>query len=320
MLKAASTLALLLLLLQATIHPANAGRPIPYEYPEQLRHANMVMLKFQNALANERWDDALSHCSGIVKTAAKRRANLKEFFNETLPMDLVLANSRFGFWQESHGKKSHSYGMLFDLSPRGSKPQVQWFWSMFTHKDTWLIDWRPVKFDIEALTKEKQQQDAKRMKQVEAARATLKPKLRGVKTHLQPIDEEFVIGSPMRFRVELINYGKGQLNYTAAGVGYFPLRVLNEERQEIPCIAGSAQLMERRGALLPGKTEVLAENFDINRDYAFNKPGTYYVQYDGDSVNFGEWVETGRVHDPEFVATSMTFPSNIVKIEIKAKE
>ena len=66
---------------------------------------------------------------------------------------------------------------------------------------------------------------ATRIKRVEEARRTLEPKLRTVKTHLTALSDEFVIGSPMKFRIEFMNLGDAPVHYTTAGAGYFPLRV-----------------------------------------------------------------------------------------------
>jgi hypothetical protein len=48
-----------------------AGYPQPYQHPGLFRQANMVMLKFQEALAAKRWEEALSFCSDRVRQRAR---------------------------------------------------------------------------------------------------------------------------------------------------------------------------------------------------------------------------------------------------------
>jgi hypothetical protein len=286
-----SLVALLILSLNAP--HAFGGRPIPYEHPEIFRQANMVMLKFQEALVGERWEDALSHCSARVQKGAKQWPTEQEFFAKTLPLERVLASHRFGYWRESHGKSSHSYGMFFDLTPRGQEPLVQWHWKMgTTTKGSWEIDWEPVALDLEALIEKKKSGIAARQKRVEAAGRELEPKLRGIKTHLTAVSDEFVIGKPMLFRVEFMNLGDAPIHYTEAGVGYYPLRVLNEKAEPIPCLKGPAQLMLRQDSAEPRSTKILADDVDLNRDYNFSKQGTYFVQFDGEGLGIGEWIGT----------------------------
>jgi hypothetical protein len=284
----------------------------------------MVMLRFQEALATARWEDALSHCSDRVRKGATKWPTEQEFFAKTLPLEKVLASHRFGYWSESHGKDSHSYGMFFRLTPRGQEPLVQWHWKMnTTAKGTWEIDWEPVALDLDALIKKKKSGIAARQKRVEAARRALEPKLRGVKTHLTAVSGEFVIGSPMHFRVELMNLGEAPIDYTAAGVGYYPLRVLNEKGEPIPCLKGPAQLMSHRGSAEPRSTKILADDVDLNRDYHFSDPGTYFVQFDGGGLGIGEWIRpvASPLHqDREFVSTTTTFPSNVLRIEIRGEK
>mgnify|MGYP006966868946 CR=1 FL=1 len=272
----------------------------------------------------ERWEEALSHCSARVQKGAKQCPTKKECFTKTLPLKRVLASHRFGYWSESHGKSSHFYGMFFRLTPRGQEPLVQWHWKMATTtKGIWEIDWEPVALDLEALIEKKNVNIAARQKRVEAALRELEPKLRGIKTHLTAVSDEFVIGKPMLFRVEFMNLGDAPIHYTEAGVGYYPLRVLNEKGEAIPCLKGPAQLRSRQESVGPRSTKILADDVDLNRDYHFSNPGTYFVQFDGEGLGIGEWIRTVDsllLQDREFVSTTTAFPSNVLKIEIRGEK
>jgi hypothetical protein len=309
----------ILLILALHLPRAEAGRPMPYEYPAVFREANMVMLKFQEALAAERWAKALAFCSEPVQRAAGQFPSPRAFLATTLPLREILAGHRLGYWSEQHNGDQHRYRMLIQLTPDDQKPLVQWYWSMSTEGKGWLIDWEPVAVDLQALIAKENAAIADRQRRVDAARRELAPKLRVVKTHLTALSERFVLGSPMLFRDEFMNFGEAPVRYTAAGVGYEPLVVVNAGGDAIPCLKGPAQLMLDRGELAPGATAVLADRIDLNRDFAFARAGTYHVQFDGKSLKVGEWIESNRLEglpDQEFIATEMTFPSNVLKIEV----
>jgi hypothetical protein len=316
-----AALAPIVLILSLHAPRAEAGRPLPYEYPAVFRQANLVMLKFQEALVAEHWDEALAFCSERVRQAAAASASSREFLSKSLPLPEVLASHRFGYWKEQHNGDQHLYGMFLELAPGGQEPRVQWFWSMSTTDKGWLIDWEPVVLDRDALMEKKKAELADRERRVEAARRELEPKLRSIKTHLTAVSERFVLGEPMLFRVEFMNFGDAPVRFTAAGVGYDPLVVRNAEGERIPCLKGPAQLMQTRGELAPGAATVLAGEIDLNRDYAFAAAGTYDVQFDGKSLAVGEWIDSGQpvdLPDRQFVSTPTTFPSNVLRIEIAA--
>ena len=63
--------ALVLTLLLLRPPDAPAGRPGPaHRQPPQYRQANMLLLRFQDALAEERWADALALCSDRIRAKA----------------------------------------------------------------------------------------------------------------------------------------------------------------------------------------------------------------------------------------------------------
>ena len=47
----------------------------------------MTMLRFQEALAAERWEEALGFCSDRVKKAAAESPSPETFFEKTMPLD-----------------------------------------------------------------------------------------------------------------------------------------------------------------------------------------------------------------------------------------
>ena len=73
------------------------GHPVwpPPRHSVEYRQANMLFLRFHDALAAEQWQDALSFCSERVRTKAAEWPSAKDFFNETEHVTLQrLASSQ----------------------------------------------------------------------------------------------------------------------------------------------------------------------------------------------------------------------------------
>src|SRR5882672_1701903 len=75
------------------------GYPVwpPPRHSAEYRQANMLFLRFQDALAAEKWDEALSLCSERVRAKTSEWPSTEAFFKETVPIALVLAQD-FGYW------------------------------------------------------------------------------------------------------------------------------------------------------------------------------------------------------------------------------
>lgn len=304
----------------------------PRKHSAEYRQANMLFLRFQDALASERWQDALSFCSDRVRAKAAEWPSPKAFFNDTLPIQFVLAQD-FGYWTlkpDQTGSydwtdKSNWYGLVVTLTEPESKPVVQWYWAITARNLTWAVDYPPVKLH-EYIAKKKaeiQERDEK----IEQIRRGLEPKLKDIQTHLIPVSERFVIGSPMVFRVELVNSGSTAVHYQNAGVGHHPLSVLNEKREPLPSHEEPAQIGVGEAELAADGSAVLAGSIDLRHNYEITKPGKYYVQFNGRGLEIGQPVPLGKqgfFGETEgfwpwtFIAALTNFPSNLITIEVTA--
>jgi hypothetical protein len=287
----------------------------PKRHPEDHRQANMVMLRFQGALAEERWQDALVFCSDRVRAKAAEWSSPGAFFHETMPVEGFLAKD-FGCSTCS----SKYFGSFVDLPEQYGEPRVptkrrtsmiQWLYAIYATNNTWVVDYTPVKLvDYIADKKAARQAREDRIKHI---RKTLEPKLRGVKVHLSPLSEKFVIGSPMLFRLELINFGPTPIHYLNSGVQYHPLKVLNEKREVVPAYEQPSQIGVRQGDLASGASGILADKIDITQNHEISKAGKYFVQFDGRDLDIGEPFD-----DSVFglLPTPTKFPSEIIEIEV----
>jgi hypothetical protein len=304
------------------VAPALAGHPVwpPPKHSAEYRQANMLFLRFQDALAAERWQEALSLCSDRVRTKASEWPSPGDFFNDTVPIDLLLSND-FGYWSGS----SNFYGLLVPLTQRESKPLIQWYWAISATNQAWVVDYPPVRLE-EYIARKKAaiQESESKAKQI---RESLQPKLKAVKARLVPLSEHFIIGSPMQFRVDLVNTGQTTVDYMDSGVAYSPLTVLDAKGQVLPCAQTPAQVMVRKGKVTPGASVVVADRMDLNAHYAITKPGKYVVQFGGAELAIGQPVRDwnpGPFGEGEnevtgvfgFIGLTNRLPSDPIKIEV----
>lgn len=302
---------------------AHAGKPMPaHRQPQGRRDANMTLLQFQNALAADRWDDALSLCSADVQNHAKEWPKAEEFLKDTMPIEHVLARD-FGCW--SCGDKF--YGMFETISAYDEQPRIDWYWGIaLTTNGNWEVDYPPVRLteyvvQRKALLKSRDDKAA-------ALRHSLESKVPFINTRLVPLTNRFVVGQSMCFRVELTNAGPTDVYYMDGGLNHYGLVVRDERRHGIVLTntAGPAQVLVRTKELPANSAVVLAEALDITPNHRIIESGKYSVQFDGSTLQIGERVplehtdhfgRTRTIAWSDLFAATNKFPSNVVKIDVR---
>jgi hypothetical protein len=301
------------------------GHPIwpPPRHSAEYRKANMLFLRFQDALAAGQWQEALSLCSDRVRVKAAEWPSPGAFFKDTSPIDLLLAQD-FGYWSGRTG----FFGLLVPLTEPESKPRIQWFWAISATNQTWVVDYPPVKLeDYVARKKAALQERENRAREI---RVRLESKLKGLKARLVRVSERFVAGSPMLFRVEIDNLSQGAIDYMDSGVAYSPLVVLDAKGQALPWAETPLQIQVRKGQVAPGASVVLADRIDLSRHYAITKPGTYAVQFSGAGLQIGQpvpgWNPGPFAEDEnqangvfDFFGLTNRLPSDPIMIEVIAE-
>jgi hypothetical protein len=283
----------------------------------------MTLLQFQNALAADRWDDALSLCSADVQNHAKAWPSAEKFFKDTMPIEHVLARD-FGCW--SCGDKF--YGMFETISAYGEQPRIDWYWGIsLTTNGHWEVDYPPVLL-TEYVVQRKALLQARDDK-VAALRQLLASKVPFISTRLVPLTNRFVNGQPMCFRVELTNAGPTDVYYMDGGLNHYGL-VVRDERGHgtvLTNTAGPSQIGVQTKKLPAHSAVVLAEALDITQNHRIIEPGKYSVQFDGSTLEIGERVPiildtdrfgcTLRFAWGDLFAATNKFPSNVVKIDVR---
>jgi len=303
---------------------AHAGHPMPaHRQPQGRRDANTTLLQFQNSLAADRWDDALSLCSTEVQNHAKAWPSTEGFFKDTMPIEHVLARD-FGCW--SCGDKF--YGMFETISAYDEQPRIDWFWGIaLAANGKWLVDYPPIR--LSEYVEQRKVLLKARDDKVAALRRSLDSKVSFISTRLIPLTNRFVIGQPMCFRVELTNAGPTSVYYMDGGLNHYGLVVRDERRSTILTnAAGPAQIMVRSKELPARSAVTLAEALDITLNHHVSEPGKYSVQFDGSTLQIGERVPLENTDRDrfgrtlgfawgDFFAATNKFPSNVLKIDIR---
>lgn len=295
------------------------GKPAPHS--QGYRDANMLMLRFQNALAAEKWTEALRMCSDRIRAEASKWPDPGAFFHKTMPVEDVLAQS-FGCW--SCGEQA--YGLVVDLTAPTETPKIQWFWAIVATNGSWVVDYPPVRLDeyvIKKKTALKQHDE-----EIARVRQELERKIQNLKVRLSPVSERFVVGSPMLFKLELVNSGKELAEYEDCGISVYPLKVRDSENEPVERHVIPSQVPAITQEIAPESSVVLAERIDLLKWYSITKPGKYYVQFDGSTLEIGKQMpfsisEPGLFGENEppwawnnFVTATTKLQSNVVEIEV----
>jgi hypothetical protein len=301
------------------------GHPMwpPSKHSAEYRKANMLFLRFQDALAAEQWPQALSLCSDRVRAKAAEWPSPGAFFKDTIPVDLLLAQD-FGYWSGG----ANFYGLLVPLTEPESKPFIQWYWAISATNQTWVVDYPPVK--LEEYVARKKAGIQERENQSKEVCLRLEPKLKGMKSRLAPVSEQFVVGSPMLFRVELANQGQASVDYLDSGVAYAPLTVFDAKGQALAFTQTPLQVMVRKGQVAPGASVVLADRIDLSAHYAITNPGLYTVRFSGAGLQIGQPVrgwnprpfgeDENQINGVfDFLGLTNHLPSNLIQINVMAE-
>lgn len=243
--------------------------------------ADAVLYKFQRALKESNWERALSLCSKPVRAKAKEWESTEAFFTAFMPIEQITELSGFPVNSYSGGVGKIT-SLSFDLrleEPEAEWP-IRWECSVVKEDGHWLVDFKtlPVKILItkELLRRELEQEDA------ETRRAKFD---RGIEFRLIPLTEEFEVGRPMLFRIEMLNVSEEPILYRATGpssvVANDQMIITGPNGKTIKYVDTSYQILAGLDVILPDETIVLVDNYDVVRQYYMTKPGRYTFQFKG---------------------------------------
>ena len=135
--------------------------------------------------------------------------------------------------------------------------------------------------------------------------------------------QEYAVGRPAMFRLEMKNFGQEKRTYDSQQVAVNgSMRISGPTGKPVRYVGGSFQTMSRwpTPPIAPGQTVVLFEALDLSDHYLFVKPGSYTIQFRGTNVI---WRSESAIPPsgtitvemrPGAVPTSMQVPARLVEI------
>jgi hypothetical protein len=193
--------------------PVRRGRKPP---PEDVA---AVIEAFQQAISNSDWQKALSLCSEKVVKKAGQSDSLEAFFRSVVPIKELLAETdiRVHGWSGDYDEATrYSFGVRVRFPEKDDG--LEWEWSAVRSRGGWLIDFKPKTLDVQMKHHRMLQDRYNRRRDQSYHELRAEKARKGLKVYLVPLMEEFVIGKPMPFRMELVNLsdetlGFGQTSY-----------------------------------------------------------------------------------------------------------
>jgi hypothetical protein len=277
------------------------------------------MDQFKQALQESAWDRALSYCSDVVHSQAKKYESPEALFRTIVPIDDLVRLSSYPVCGAAGRLEDPDDFTCFVRLPKlGTGPRISWSWHLRRSKTGWLVDFREIPLNkwIELETNRLLSQ----AEEIRTGRKALDLKLLGVRTHLTSANREVALGHPILVRLGLINGGTAELLYDHQQVACNASMTVTDESGE--CVPYVAPLYQTGGAptsIKPGESVVLFDSFDLSKQYDIRKPGRYAVQFSGRGLSIGEGRDvkgrrTGSVRNDARLA------SNIISIVVTSNE
>lgn len=143
------------------------------------------------------------------------------------------------------------------------------------------------------------------------------PVTRGLRTRLLPAQDEFVVGKPATFRLELQNFSDKLIRYDSQGVGVNDsMYVVDPNGKRVryiwgPVSTGSSGELPGLG---PGETTVLLDGYDLCEQYLLTEPGSYSVQYRPGAAFLPDSNEVSCEMRPGVLPLAMKVPGRLLRI------
>ncbi|MCE5186338.1 MAG: hypothetical protein LLF76_09460 [Planctomycetaceae bacterium] len=249
---------------------------------------NAVFTSFIAELNAADWDKALEYCSAKVRAKAAEYDSADAFFNTVLPLSEVTSLTSFSIrTTASRNNKPTRYGHEIELKDTDYSYPVEWYLSLIREDLKWVADFPAKPLDIwmkqAVLISKKINQELEVDYQKNRA---------GLQTHLVALSNEFAIGRPMLFSVQLRNISTETLFYmNTAYMVNDPLIIKDAAGATVPFIGGSSQTAASDACIEPNETITLVDRYDMRSQYHLVKPGKYSFQFKNWSIPSSNVVE-----------------------------
>ncbi|MBN2128738.1 MAG: hypothetical protein JW741_04550 [Sedimentisphaerales bacterium] len=234
-----------------------------------------VARAFQQALRGSDWDQALSLCRQAVKDAARRHDSAGAFFRSTVPVRDVVSREFNPHMFSSRDGKTTRMSDEVNLDAGEDHRGLRWTWGLIRAGRTWQVDFAPI-----PLERFIQKERVKREFQEAGPRTDEEAFDRSIRYVLVPIGDEFTLGEPMLFRLEMRNVGDVPVAFYHSQVMLGdPVIVTDPKGRRLSYADTDYQTDLWPDAILPGETIVLADRYDVTLQYRILRPGPYTFQF-----------------------------------------
>ncbi|HVP11893.1 MAG TPA: hypothetical protein VMV94_11995 [Phycisphaerae bacterium] len=269
---------------------------------------------FRQALRDSDWDKALSCCTDRTQARVKDYQSKEQYLREFVPLDKLLAETEYRICGGSvrADQAMARYDLFLRLHERLEGEIINWNWWLERTDHGWRVDLPDV--SVERWTMQELARLHRQREEFEARLKSLEPKLEGLRTQLTALQDEYRVGQPMLFRLELINESRYELFYDRQQVEVNgSMTIICEDGRVVPYTAGPVQTLGGPRAIQPGGDAVLFEHFDVAKQYDMTKPGKYRVRFNGHGLE----VTDAPDDKGSRVSARRQFPSNTVEIDVK---
>jgi hypothetical protein len=245
---------------------------------ELCSEAQTVLADFYDALNKGKKLKALLLCSKNVQTKAAEYDSAKDFFTDVVPVKDLIQN----YPPDMRGLSKHSGHIVrYNFETRLVVPDLEhhfrWPWSIILESKDWVVDFetKPLNIWLKHANMEYKalnegfRQDQQKLKQ-------------SLRISLIPHDENFVIGQPILFDIEMQNIGDETVMYgRTSWMVNNPMLITDSNGATVPYIDTSYQTIVGLEFIEPNQTIKLVKDYDVTSQYHIVKPGRYTFQFIG---------------------------------------
>lgn len=237
---------------------------------------NITFTLFQKEIKDANWEKALGYCSCKVKAESREYESPEAFCKAVLPIEKIAALSEFQVCgQSSKLGQVISYQHDIVLKDPNYRYSLRWGLSILKEEPKWVMD-----FTTKPLAIWRKHEILKSKVINQEFPLNYEINRTGFDVRLIPLTQEFFVGNPMLFRVEMKNISNETLGYwhTSFMVND-PMVIKDPNDTIIPYIEGDCQTTAAPEFVESNETIVLADNYDLRSQYHITTPGRYTVQF-----------------------------------------
>lgn len=250
---------------------------------------NTVFMSFLAEVKAADWDKALMYCSADVQAKAAEYDSVARFFNAVVPINQVISPAKYDHFGGLSYRNNIPvrYTCEVKLKDPAYRYPLRWNLSVLKEDLHWVVDFPVKPLDIWLKHEILKSKLANRELEIDYEKNRA-----GFEVSLIPLSDEFIIGQPMLFRLEMKNISSETLCYTQTSyLVNDPMLITAFGGERVPFYEGDCQTGGAKEFAEPNDVIVLTEKYDVRSGYHIVKPGRYSFQFKNSSTPSSNIVE-----------------------------